>query len=319
MARVVSDINRHLALEVARGQATVAFVSIDGAALSLRRMPAKEFDQAYPVDEVPMGTAGVSPTPRHYARVMLRSTWEVNADAAHAMLAELPLSATEPRPEGVVVLAAGDGSFLGAYSNLEDAMLARKYYHGAQVVPRASVLFQWPAEQFTVLRQQVAPTLKGRDSRKLREGVFHMATVADKPTAPAPAKIESTKKERAPKGDGPVALVAAYIKSNEGALRAGKLTRADAASALRSSGLNKSTVGVQLVRQLTALGIKTERGTRAKVKPEAKPGKPVTTKAEAKPGKAPAAKKPAAKKPAAKKPAAKKPAAKKAPAKGSKK
>lgn len=269
MGRLVADINRHLALEVARGRTNVAFVSIDGPALTLRRMNARDFDVAYPIEDIPVGHNGVTPCPRHYARTMLRSTWEIAPDALHALLSEMPLTKDEPRANTTTVLAAPDGAFLGAYTDIIDAALVAKFYPGSITVPRAAALSQWPAGQFAVLRQQVAPALKGRDSPKLREGVFTMATTAEKPAQPAPKKIESTKKERAPKGDGPIAKVAAYIKSNLADLKSGKLSRADAAAALRAAGLNKSTVGVQLPKQLAALGV----AKPAKAAPKAKPAK----------------------------------------------
>jgi hypothetical protein len=71
--------------------------------------------------------------------------------------------------------------------------------------------------------------------------------------------------------------VAKYIKSNLAALKSGKLTRKAAAAALRDAGINKGTVGVQLAKQLAALGVEKP----AKAPKAEKPAKVKKSAAEA--------------------------------------
>jgi hypothetical protein len=171
------------------------------------------------------------------------------------------------------VLAEGNGELIATFVDVLDAGLAAKFYRGSLIVKDHTSFARWPAGQKAVLTKQVCP---GRDD-PIDEELFIMAKAAKRPAAEAPKKVEKVTKERAPKGDGPIAQVAKYIKSNLAALKSGKLTRKAAAAALRDAGINKGTVGVQLAKQLAALGVEKP----AKAPKAEKPAKVKKSAAEA--------------------------------------
>lgn len=306
MPQVLSDAHRHIALEVTRGEQNVAFVSLNGAGIELRRAAKRDFDDEFYL-EPPIGTNGIAPTPRHYARIMLKTggtNWPITADAARALLQELSLAVDDPRSDKVVLLATRSGNLIGSFESREDAETAARYYESPLLVDSPLALTEWPASQIETLRKQVAPSLKAKDPKKLRQGVFAMAIAAPKVDAPAPKKIEKTTKERPARADGPVAKVKAYVVANADKFKSGTLTKKDAVAALIAAGVVKGTIGVQLPKQLKALGITAQKGTAPKKEKAAKANGAAGAPAVKKAGGKPAAKKSG--KPAAKKPAAKK-------------
>lgn len=260
MSRLVRGIGTGIAMEVVRGERNVAYVTVEGAAIVVRRMEKREFDHLYAMD-VPDGTKERS-TPRHYARVFLGAEGRsIAPDAAQLMLNELALHDDEQRGEFTVILTAKSGKLIAAFERRGDAAIARTFYDGARIVASPLDLGDWPAPMIETLRAQVAPRLKAK-GRKLLEGVFAMAKAAKKPEAEAApvTKVDKTTKERAPKADGPVAKVRAFVEKNADALRNGSMTKADARAALLKQGIVGGTIGVQLPKWLAAFKIEAKKG-----------------------------------------------------------
>jgi hypothetical protein len=179
----------------------------------------------------------------------------------------MALSVDEPRGSHTPILVSETGGFIGAYDSIKDAQLVQRHV-GGLVIASAESLSDLSEDAFKVLAQQMAPKLKARSRKQLLQGVFDMATKAAKPAAPeVKAAADKSKKQRAPKGDGPVAMVRKYIESNAGAFRNKSLTRAQAVDALKAQGINKGTIGVQLGKILKELKIDAEKGSRAAPKP----------------------------------------------------
>jgi hypothetical protein len=262
MAAVVrADQHRHLALEIARGERSVAFVAIEGESLTLCSGERSSFDRTF-CFEVPMGTSGIEPTPRHYARVHLKSQHRpISVDAARALLAELSLAADEQRLSGSVILTSAAGALIGSYETQQDGEIAARYYTEAVIVTAATDLAQWPAAKLETLKSQVAPTLKAKGS-KLTKELFTMALAAPKVDAPAPKRVQKVATERPAKEDGPVAKIRAFIDANKASLKGGGMTRVQLVDALKAEGINKGTIGVQVPKYLKALGIETVKGSR---------------------------------------------------------
>lgn len=274
----------NLVLEVMRGEKTVAYVWHDGTAVSISRKDKREFDSEYYRD-APLSATGKEPTARGWARHYLTIGDRLPiADGAAELLVDLmTLTKDEPRSNKTAILTAPDGQLIGAYETRHDANLVGRFVNGV-VISAAVELGDWGQANLAVLQQQVAPKLKALKTKsKLLEGIFEMAKKADKPAAPAVSKkVEAVKKERPPKTDGPVAKVAAYIQANMAKFKDGSLTRTEATDALKAMGIVKGTVGVQLPKQLKALGIDAVKGTRAKPKVD-KPAKVAKTNGDAAP------------------------------------
>lgn len=274
VARVLRNASRNLALEVMRGNQHVVYTGFPLATMEgtigLARAPIREFDREFKEDAPDDAHGPVSA--RRMARCLLRNqTYHLTGDCASALIAVMCLDTDEPRGNRTALLVSNEGRFCGAFDTPEDAGIARKYLPSCTVVSSPADMSNFTEGVLSALKNDVAPTLKARSRAKLLEGVFTMAKAASKPEAPAPAAVEKTKKERVPKTDGPVAKVAAYVKENAAALKAGTLTKVQAVDALKLLGVVPGTIGVQLPRRLKELGIVAAKGSRAKPKEEKPP------------------------------------------------
>lgn len=266
MSRLATGIGVGIAMEITRGEKNVAYVSVDGGTIVVRTMEKRAFDAMYYRD-VPDGLQERS-TPRHFARVYLADRdWARTEEAVHAMLHELALHDGEPRSNSTVLACDSDGMLVAAFERRSDALLACTYYEGMSVVADAGDIAAWPASKIKTLQKQVAPKLKlsGKLTRKNLEGIFNMAKNAAKATTKAAkaapvVKAEKVAKERKARTDGPVAKVHQYVEANLGQFKSGKLTKAQARTALLATGLNSSTIGVQLPKALAKHGVEAEKG-----------------------------------------------------------
>lgn len=272
--RVMCSEHRHLALEVARGHQQVATVRIYNGEIALSRVDAREFDEEYFLEP----PAPIPVTARRFARHLLHlKQFPIQEGAARTLVDIMALGTEEPRSkENTAILVSSEGQFVGSYETVEDAELVRKFVPGF-IARHRGQLEQWPTKVFETLKQEVAPRFKAKGRNQLMEGVLKMAKNAAKKDAPAVSAVEKVTKQRVPKTDGPVAKVKAYVEANAAALRGGGLTRVQAVDALKALGVNKGTIGVQLGKQLKAMGIEAAKGSRAKPKPD-KVTKPKTEK-----------------------------------------
>lgn len=255
-------MNHHsnLALEIARGERSVAYVALTDTTrgIALLKQDKREFDHEF-YREPAEHAAGVAPTPRNYARHMLtQKHFSVESDAVAALVSALAMERDEPRPRDVALLIKADGEFLGAYESPRDAQLAATALGYGYVVAKPSALSD---EALMRLKQVLAPDCKIRAGAKLREELFRMATKADKPATAAP-KVDKTQRERKERKDGPIAKVKEYVAKNADKLSSGALTVAQARAALLETGINKTTVTVQIARWLKEFKISAQKGGR---------------------------------------------------------
>lgn len=299
--RLLRNATRNMALEITRGNRHAVVTGFMGASpdgtIGLQQIELAAFDREYK-EEPPPDRHGAL-TPRRMARCLMRSKYKLTVDCITALIDVMCLRDDEPRSDLTAIVIAQDGSFAGAYESMDDAMIVRKYLPGALIAASSVPLGTLTEDVLRVLKNEVAPDLKGR-GKKLIEGVFEMAKAKAKPKKKAVAKIEKTRKERVKKADGPVAIVLAYVVANEAKLKNGSITLAQARAALETKGVVKGTISVQLPRRLKEFKINAEKGTTiAKKADTSKPAKPAAkkaAKAPAKPAKKAAKAKPAAKK-----------------------
>lgn len=296
MSRLATGIGAGIAMEIERGERSVAYVSVEGATLTVRKMDKREFDSMYYRD-VPDGTQERS-TPRHFARVYLGDRdWQRTEEAVHAMLRELALSDSDVRSHSCTLVCDISGMLVAAFERRQDALLAATYYENVNVIADAGDIAEWPASKIKTLQTQVAPKLKlkGKLGRKQLEGILNMAknaavAVTTAAKAAPVVKAAKVKAERVARTDGPVAKVHQYVEKNAAALRGGGLTKAQAKLALLATGLNVSTIGVQLPKALAKLGIEAVKGGTVRKNRETGEHAVSVPKAKAKAEAAPAAK-----------------------------
>ena len=283
MARVLTNFHRNIALEVARGERSVAYVTLDGAQVALSKMDKREFDKEF--YRPCTSPQGVEYTPRQLARHYLGlKHYPLEAGAVAAMVDEMALATGESRPLDDVALLCNTqtGLLVGQYESAQDARLVQEFVSGTQLVRVPDHMKGWKQSKIDALRLQVAPNHKVKSTGvKLLEGVIKMAKSAAKPAAPVAAakKVAKVAKERVERKEGPLYVIQQYVIKNESALRSGKMTMLDCRKALEAQGLSKSTVGVQLGRRFKELGIAV---VRAKKEKPVKAAKAEATKAIAK-------------------------------------
>lgn len=262
--RLAMNEHRNIVCEIARGEQEVAFVWLNGAII-VDTLPKRTFDQEYFLEPQAARYGAIEQTPRHFARHFLGlKHYEITEGAAAALCDIMALSVKEPRGNHTTLLVGDDGKLIGAYELPTDAQTVARHV-GGMVIETAEQLATLTEVQITALAQMVAPKLKPNQKQFLK-GVFEMATKSDKPAKPKVKAADKVKKQRAAKGDGPIAQIRKYIEDHATAFRNKTLTRVEAVDALKAKGINKGTIGVQLGKILKELKINAEKGSRAKAK-----------------------------------------------------
>lgn len=263
MARVLQSFHSAMALEVARGERSVAFVRLNGATVAVEKMDKREFDQEFYKENISDRHGLV--TPRRYCRHYLRLVnYPLEEGAVAAMIDAMALAGDEPRSDRTALLVEKNtGRFIGAYESPVDAQLVLSHIQtSGLIVTKPADMADWPSRMVEALRVHISPQRKpkAKTGAKYLQEIFAMAKAAEKQTeaaqVKASTKVEKTAKERVAKKDGPVAKVKEYVQKNIDRFEGGTLTLAQARVDLLKQGIVAGTIGVQLPKWIVALKVK---------------------------------------------------------------